>query len=87
MIILGDVQFLGQGEEVELPTGTKDTTITCIRIIAESDRLIEPNETVPVQIDLESLAPNDIVLEPSQVNVIIIDEDGMYTMTSMHLRT
>ena len=65
------MQSAGSGQEAE-------TFNDCVYFTAIDDVLIEVTETVSVMIDRESLMTNDMVGEPSEVEVRIADNDGMF---------
>lgn len=49
---------------------------SCVPIMAVEDEFIEADERVSVEIDPDSLMPNDRSVSPNEVEVTIMDNDG-----------
>lgn len=67
--VLSDGQFLFTTEDSML--------YTCVDVVATDDLLVEAPETAMVLINTSSLMPSDLALGYDQVNVTIMDNDGM----------
>lgn len=56
-------------------TTSSEGSPECVEVHVRDDHLIEDMETAIVEVDLESLAANDVI-ENDQVTIVIKDNDG-----------
>ena len=83
----GGIQFTASYESLLLPTilmeDEEDSFTSCVYVRATEDNLIEPDETVSILIDPDSLRPNDGVGIPDEIDVVVTDNDGK--LMQMHV--